>query len=164
MEIRKVFKEEVPKSKLVGKLYTEQDILNYSFGHKWGEFFRNGWFEKLTEAGGKLEFDYIAMMRVYNGQSQYWIGMLFDENAVVPQSFDTVDIEKFQSAVFWIYGNSDNGEIYGMDVHNKCVELLQQHGWKGKKDSWCIERYNCPRFTSPDEKGNVVLDYYIAIE
>ena len=28
---------------------------------------------------------------------------------------------------------------------------------------WCFERYNCPRFTSPDEAGNVILDYGISI-
>ncbi len=23
---------------------------------------------------------------------------------------------------------------------------------------WFFERYQCPRFTTPDEKGNVILD------
>ena len=35
---------------------------------------------------------------------------------------------------------------------------------KRKEDDWCFERYNCPRFTTPDEKGNVILDYGISIE
>jgi hypothetical protein len=30
---------------------------------------------------------------------------------------------------------------------------------------WCaFERYNCPRFTEPDENGDVILDYGILLE
>ena len=32
------------------------------------------------------------------------------------------------------------------------------------ENDWCFERYNCPRFTSPDNNGNIILDYGISIE
>jgi hypothetical protein len=32
------------------------------------------------------------------------------------------------------------------------------------QNDWCFERYNCPRYTMPDNNGNVILDYGISIE
>ena len=32
-----------------------------------------------------------------------------------------------------------------------------------KENDWCFERYNCPRYTTPDENGNVILDYAVSI-
>ena len=29
---------------------------------------------------------------------------------------------------------------------------------------WWLERYNCPRFTAPDEQGRVVLDWAVDVE
>ena len=29
---------------------------------------------------------------------------------------------------------------------------------------WRLERYNCPRFTAPDEQGCVVLDWAVDVE
>jgi hypothetical protein len=51
-----------------------------------------------------------------------------------------------------------------METHDMCLEELKALGYKRKEDDWCFERYNCPRFTTPDEKGNVILDYGISIE
>ena len=57
------------------------------------------------------------------------------------------------------------GALSQMDiVHNLCLEKLKSLGFKRKEDDWCFERYNCPRFTTPDEEGNVILDYGISIE
>ena len=44
------------------------------------------------------------------------------------------------------------------------VVAMKALGFKRKEDDWCFERYNCPRFTTPDEEGNVILDYGISIE
>ena len=51
-----------------------------------------------------------------------------------------------------------------MDTHNMCLNELSLRGYKRREDSWCLERYNCPRFTTPDENGDIILDYAIAIE
>lgn len=45
-----------------------------------------------------------------------------------------------------------------------CLNELNALGLKRKEDDWCFKRYNCPRFTTPDEKGNAILDYAISIE
>jgi hypothetical protein len=153
MEIKRVFEETVPASRFIGKKNSE-----------WELFWKNGWFETLEKAGGKSEFDYVAMKRVVGGDVEYWIGMLFDVDAVVPEGFDFVDFDEFKAAVFWLYGNPDNGELYGLETHNKCLAELPSHGFERREDYWCIERCNCPRYTTPDDKGNVILDYYISIE
>lgn len=51
-----------------------------------------------------------------------------------------------------------------MNTHNMCLEALKAQGLKRKEYDWCFKRYNCPRFTTPDENGDVILDYGIAIE
>jgi hypothetical protein len=163
MEIKNTFKETVQPARLVGKRYTDSDRLGGSFAHKWHEFFGNGWFDALEKAGGKPEFDYLGMMRFAGGAFEYWIGMMFAPGAAAPEGFDSVDVGGFDAAVFWIYGNPDSGELYGLDLHNKCLAIMAERGWAPKDGGWCLERYNCPRFTSPDGNGNVILDYYIAI-
>jgi hypothetical protein len=162
MNIQNIFRQIVPASRLIGKRYTDADRANGGFGHLWDTFFQNNWFNALEKAGGKTEFDYLGMMRVHGGIFEYWIGMLFAPDAAVPQGFDAADAEASDYAVFWLYGNPDNGELYGMACHNRCLDIMRQRAWVYNPDGWCIERYNCPRFTGKDAKGNVILDYYIA--
>ena len=57
-----------------------------------------------------------------------------------------------------------SSEFYTMDAHNMCIEKLKEKNMKRKEDDWCFERYNCPRFTTPDNEGNVILDYGISVE
>ncbi|MDR2923089.1 MAG: hypothetical protein LBU85_07095 [Treponema sp.] len=78
--------------------------------------------------------------------------------------FDFVDFEGFKAAVFWLYGNPDNSELYGLETHNHCLERFPVHGFIRREDYWRVERCNCPRYTTPDEKENVIFDYYILIE
>ena len=67
-------------------------------------------------------------------------------------------------AVLWRRGDEHNGELYGLEAHNLCLEVLRRKGWVRVEDDWCFERYSCPRFTTPDEEGCVILDYGISIE
>lgn len=162
----KVERESYPAVRLIGKRYTDADRQNGTFGAKWGEWWQNGWFEQLEQAGNVPENDngYLGAMRVKDGVFEYWIGMFLEKGTAVPEGFAYEDIEAADYGMFWVYGKEDNGELFGMDVHNMCMETLTERGWKYREDGWCIERYNCPRYTTPDEQGNVILDYGIAIE
>jgi len=51
-----------------------------------------------------------------------------------------------------------------METHNMCLDKLKILDLNRYEDHWCFERYQCPRFTSPDENGNVILDYGISIK
>lgn len=159
MEIKKVFRETIPEGRLIGKCYTAKE----DFGSKWGVFWQNDWFSLLEQAGGNASFDYLGMKRIRNDQLEYWIGMLFAPGAAVPEEFEYADIETMDYAVFWLSGN-DNGDLLSMESHNRCLAQISEHGWSRKEDGWCIERYNCPRFTSKDAQGNFVIDYYLSLE
>ena len=62
--------------------------------------------------------------------------------------------------VCWIYGR-DLGEILGFS--GQAEGKLIQAGMEIVDEEcglfWCFERYGCPRYTTPDEQGNITLDY-----
>ena len=147
-----------PAARFIGKRYTEQP--------NWGEWWENGWFD-LLEQLPQLEINdhaYLGAVRIVNGAPERWIGMLFPQDTAVPEGFDSVNIEPMHYAVFYLYGSAENGELFGLTPHNLCLGELKNRGLKRREDDWCIERCNCPRFTSPDENGNVILDYLISVE
>lgn len=63
-EIIKVYKEHLPSLRFVGKCYTNADRKG-AFGHKWGEWFGNGWFATLEKPGELkgIENGYLGLMR-----------------------------------------------------------------------------------------------------
>jgi predicted transcriptional regulator YdeE len=176
VEIRRVYKEHLPAVRFVGKLYANKDRVNGSFGSHWGEWFQNGWFESLEKLPQieTPENGYIGLMgcgQENNDDFQYWIGMMLPENTKVPDGFIYIDIPEGDAGVCWIYGNENNGEIYGQKAHELCVQKLKENEMENIRDNfgkkikwnWFFERYNCPRFTDKDDKGNVILDYGIYI-
>ena len=151
-------KESFPLSRLIGKKYT--DCPN------WGEWWENNWFAAL-ETMQTLPSNgdaYIGAVHIVNGMPEYWIGMLFPSDATVPEGFEYIDIEPLDYAVCYLYDKEGSGDFYTMETHNDCLEQIKALGMKRKENDWCFERYNYPRFTTPDEHGNVILDYLISIE
>lgn len=158
VEILEIKKESCPKARLIGKRY--EGVPN------WGEWWENNWFE-ILETNQRLSFNgdaYIGGVHIVNGMPEHWIGMLFPENTEVPEGFEYVDIAPLDYAICYLYDKENSSEFYTIDTHNQCLEKLKEYNWKRKEDDWCLERYNCPRFTTVDEKGNVILDYAISIE
>ena len=107
---------------------------------------------------------YIGAVHIVDGMSEYWIGMLFPSDTTVPDGFGYIDIEPLDYAVCYLYDKEGSGDFYTMETHDDCLEQIKALGMKRKEDDWCFERYNCPRFTTPDERDNVILDYLISIE
>ncbi len=156
--IKEVKRESFPETRLIGKKYKN--------GPNWGEWWANDWFS-ILEKNQPLSINgdaYIGAVHIVNGMPEYWIGMFFSVEANIPDGFDYVDIESLEYAVFYLYDTEGSGDFYTMETHNMCLEELKTLGYKRKEDDWCFERYNCPRFTTPDEKGNVILDYGISID
>jgi len=162
-EIIKVYRQSVEAMRFIGKRYTNSDRVEGNFGAKWGEWFSNGWFniveEQINEDFKTSYVDsdaHIGLMREQDGDFntfEYWIGCLAQEGASVPEGFDYVDFPKGDLGVCWIYGTED--DVFMLE--GKCGEKLAQEGYAAIND-WCFERYTCPRFTTPDEKGNIILD------
>lgn len=159
-EIIKVFKENIPNMRFVGKKYD-------SFGH-WDEWWQNGWFDLLESTMGGtdriLEIwenggGYIGLERHTDVDLfEYYIGMLTPENTPVPEGFVSIDLKDLSLGTCWIYGKED-------DVHDTrgCKNKLLENGmeiWRDENGAaWSFENCLCPRYTTPDDKGNVILDY-----
>lgn len=153
--IQKTFLETIPDVMLVGKRYTDGDRDQYgSFGEKWGQWHTNGWFSRIEKSGKPQEESFVGAMRITETGFEYWIGMLM-ASSEVPEGFESVEIPGGGLAVCYLYGSENGGDIYGM--HDACVAAWMEKGWTPA--GWFMERYNCPRFTTPDDKGNVILDY-----
>ena len=168
-EIIKVYKEHLPAVRLIGKRYTDADRgEDGSFAGKWDEWFRNGWNRMLDELGGHSEENsYLGCMSYSERQGfAYWIGMFLPQNTAVPDGFEYADIPEGDVGICWIFGKEKGDNIYGM--HDACMSKLADNGMGQFKDDfagpedkwfWFFERYNHPRFTTPDENGNIILDY-----
>lgn len=158
VKILEVKRESSPAARFIGRKYEN--------GANWEEWWANNWFARLEETPGLAFNDngYMGAVHIVDGRPQYWIGMFFPAGTRVPEGFEYVDMEPLDYAVCYLYGSKDSGELYSMDTHNMCLQELKAQGLRRKEDDWCVERYNCPRFTTPDESGNVILDYGISVE
>ena len=159
-EIIKVFRENIPTMRFIGKKYD-------NFGH-WGEWWQNGWFDLLEQTMGGTDKilavwenggGYIGVERRAEGDPfEYYIGMLTPENTPVPEGFVSIDFKDLSLGTCWIYGKEN-------EVHDAsaCKQKLAENGieiWQDKKGAvWSFEYCVCPRYTTPDEKGNIILDY-----
>jgi hypothetical protein len=48
------------------------------------------------------------------------------------------------------------------DINKITQKVMEEKGYKVDATAyWCMELYNCPRFTIPMENGEIILDYYI---
>ena len=156
-KIIKVQKKHMPSVRFIGKPYSHEDGIN-GYGHRWGEWFQHGWFDQLETLGKVegIEDGYIGFIHCSN----YWIGMFVPLGTEVPDGFSHFDIPAGDVGVCWIHGNSDDGSIYNM--HTQCRDALRENGMSNfKEDAAFFERYVCPRFTDPDENGDVILDYAV---
>lgn len=160
-EITKVFKEEVPAMRFIGKRY-------HDYGG-WGEWFANGWFDTIENSMGGTDQilavwenggAYVGLERRKNGELlEYWIGMFTPGNTEVPEGFEQIDLPKSSLGTCWIYGKEE--EVHG--AVGNCWEAVRNAGMEIAADDdgavMSFENCLCPRFTTPDEKGNVILDY-----
>ncbi len=162
MKVIKVYKEEYPALKLIGKRYTDQDRdPSGSFASYWELHFRENWNDVLTQIKhvDGISEDLVGAMRINeSGTFEYWIGALFAPDAQVPDIFQSAHIPAGPLGVCWLYGNDKNGELYSTEASDLAMSALKQQGWNFSDKGWFFERYNCPRFTTPDEEGNVILD------
>ena len=159
-EIIKAYRQNVGALRFIGKKYGDSDRVNGMFGVKWGDWFENDWFGVIEKQIGKSLAEvyedgdaYIGLMRDTDGGFEYWIGLFAPENTDVPEGFSYIDFPKSELGVCWVYGEEDT--VYCLE--GKCGERLAEEGFEIIGD-WCFERYACPRFTTPDGNGNVILD------
>lgn len=163
MEIIKVYKQELPAVQLIGKRFTHSDRdASGTFGHHWQRCFAEAWPDTLMQCKGiaGVSEDLFGAMRMTDGDAdfEYWIGSLLAPDATVPDGFESVAIPAGVLGVCWLQGDEKSGELFGMEAWDLCTAAMTEKGWKSEESGWFMERYNCPRFTTPDENSKVILD------
>jgi hypothetical protein len=171
-KIIKVYKQSVLAMRFIGKKYSDSDIIDGRFGTKWNEWFANDWFffeKEINETFKTIYEDwnaYIGLIRWKEGEPfEYWIGMFMPENTSVPDGYNYIDFPKSFMGVCWVYGKE--ADLY-YPRDDRYIKKITEAGYKIVTDNkgacWFLERYGCPRFTTPDNQGNIILDicHYIA--
>jgi len=136
-----------------------------------GAWFQNGWFdilEKCVNENFKKAYEdwgsYLGLIHHKEGvSSDYSIGMFLPEKTIVPQGFEYYDFPKGTFGVCWVYGKENEVHCHS----GECKKILEEQGYKillNGDEYWSFERDGCPRFSTPDEKGNVITDVCFYIE
>lgn len=160
-EIIKVFKENVPAMRFIGKKYS-------GFGPMWGEWFANGWFDLIEQTMGEIGKiteiwknggGYVGLERRADGQPfEYWLGMFTPGDTPVPEGFACVDFPAIGLGTSWIYGFEN--EVHSTAPCRNAVTGAGLDIWKDENGGeWSFENCLCPRYTTPDESGRIIMDY-----
>lgn len=167
-EIIKVYRQSIPAMRFIGKNYGNSE--NTDWGAIWSDAFSSDIFGKVERAsGGENETHllyedsdaYIGLCyrNEETGNCDAWIGMFAPIGTRVDIGLDYIDFPQQNLGVCWIYGKEN-------EVHSlvpQCTEKLKAAGMKIKSNKYGyighFERDQCPRFTTPDGKGNIILDY-----
>ena len=162
--IVKTYKQSVPATRFIGKIDPYQ-------GGGWGEWHENGWFGIIEDAAGgaeainKLYEDsgaYIGLLHLSKDYNvlEYWIGMFVPPETKVPEGFQSIDYPAQNFGVCWIQGK-DMGEI--TSNYWKAAGSIMENGmeiiYEDDGSFWDFERYQCPRYTTPDKNGNITVDF-----
>jgi len=166
-EIIRVYAEDMPASRFIGKKYLDEDRVDGTFGHHWGQWHEHGWFDEITKQTDQDLKEWFAeaeaslgLMRFKDGESfEYWIGMFMPTGTTVPEGMSYIDFPAIKLGIGWVRGTMEN--IFFMC--DPVYEKLLVEGFQPVTDEygawWSFERYTCPRFTTPDEKSQIILDH-----
>ncbi len=160
----KVYKQKVPAMRFIGK--------NSGSGNhpNWGDAWGFDVFGKIESASGGVSViltlyeDSGAYLGLYyrnseTGQYDGWVGMFAPPDTEVPEGLSFIDFPEQNLGVCWIYGKES--EVYNLVW--QCPDKLKAAGMEIQSDKngylCCFERDICPRYTTPDKNGNIILDY-----
>lgn len=170
-KIVKCYMQRLPSMRFAGKRYSDADRVNGGFGECWDEWITCNRFDVLKHLRGNLGKSYedadgyIAYMRYKKGEPfEYCIGMFLPENTIVPEGFTYIDIAPSLLGVCWVQGREPDIYMQG----ERCQKYLEANGFsikKHKDGAWHgLERYVCPRNTSPNADGDVIVDICYFLE
>ena len=162
--IIKIYKQAVPAMRFIGK--------NYGSGQhpNWGDAWSLDVFGRIERASGgeekshALYEDADAYLGLYyrntaTGEYNGWVGMFTRPGTTVPEGLSYIDFPEQNLGICWIYGKQ--GEVY--NLVSQCANAIKSAGMEIQSDDnghiGFFERDQCPRYTTPDENGNIILDY-----
>ncbi len=131
----------------------------------WDECFGAAIFAPLeAQAAQVYDPSYLGVMLDWargDGMFSYVIGMLMLPGAEVPEGYYCATLAETDAAIGYIRGK-DTADVCS-NAHELTERALKEKGLQCDGMAWSMELYNCPRFTTPDENGDIVLDYYIPL-
>ena len=172
-EIIKTYKQSIPAMRFIGKKYGDGQYTDWGYvywGGNWGDAFAFDVFGKVESASGGEDKSHslyednngyigLCYRNAKTGAYDAWVGMFAPPETKVDEGLDYIDFPSQNLGVCWIYGKEN--EVHGLipQCSSKIISAgmeirSDEHGYIG-----FFERDQCPRFTTPDEKGNVILDY-----
>ncbi len=133
----------------------------------WDTCFADGTFAKLEALGEQVLCpDYVGFMTDFksgDGKFTYIVGMMMKSGFTLPQEgydgFMVKAVSASTAAIGYIQGSSTPDVC--MNAHELTCSAFEEKGYTFEGGDWCMELYNCPRFTAPDENGQIILDYYV---
>ena len=159
-EIIKCQRVSHPPVRFIGKRYAQYP--------NWNDFWENNWFAEIEKAGKQAAINddsFCVLIGFIDGAPEYYLGEFFLENTPVPDGFDYADVPASGAGLGFIKGPV--GDCYGVVFGHPdlLAAALEKNGMtmpKGTPPRWVgFERDNCPRWTTPDENGNQILDYAV---
>jgi len=157
--------KELPRLCVVGKAIQVQSAGQENpIPALWDRCFADGTFEVLE---GLKEYhlggDYVGWIGEWGPEGFVYIcGMLMQPEVPVPEGFSLRELPPGKVAVAWIKGQ--RAEVL-LQAHALAEEALLNQGYEYDPAAcWSMEVYNCPRWTNPDEHGELILDYYIPVK
>lgn len=129
----------------------------------WGTCFSDGTFA-ILEKQADFIFDgsYAGVMTDWSrgdGNFSYICGIMMKEGVTVPEGFIMHEMDATKVGISWIKGK-DTADVCS-NAHEFTEQSIREAGLVCDNMPWSMELYNCPRYTTPDENGDIILDYFI---
>ncbi|MGN1021698.1 MAG: hypothetical protein ACI4O7_15145 [Aristaeellaceae bacterium] len=133
-------------------------------GTRWADWWAGGWFDALEHhTVPPYDPDYLDCIRACDGQEEAWIGMLFPADAPVPEGYRAIGLPAGDYALILLRGREDDPGLYGSSARALCLQAMEALGMT-PAPGLTLVRYNCPRFTTPDAEGCVIVDYLLPLK
>jgi hypothetical protein len=162
----KMYKQDIPALRFIGKKYGDSDRIDGMFSKHWGDWLQNNCFNVLlnqTDKDLKTFYEdgdaYIGLMRYKYGEPfEYCIGIFMPEGTPVPNGYIYHDFQKAALGVCWVHDTEE--KVFQQE--EKCRQKIEETGHTIANDNegalWFFERYGNSRFITPDENGKIILD------
>lgn len=158
---------DLPKVYVVGKeiKVNMEEMMkgNSPIGEFWEKCMNDDTFETLQKQN-VYSNDYVGFMTDWDkgdGNFIYSCGMLLLDSIAPTDEYTVREIAPTKIGLSWIQGK-DITDVC-VNAHDMTIEALKENGQAIGNMSWSMEVYNSPRFTNPDENGNIILDYYVPL-
>lgn len=139
------------------------ELENNAIPDFWRKCFDENIFGEKSDLENIYDFSYAGYMYNFTENDFYYTAGLIINNNIKTRKiiYDEFYIKETESAVAYIKGGEN--DVLSKAHYITEEEIKKTHYKINEYNYWCMEVYNKTRFTNPNEKGEVILDYYIPV-